>query len=120
MATLAIIDSVGNMTRFSGGVGVNDGDIVVQTSDVSRFDSFMVISTAGAMQVFVSLDGTNYSTAPLSLIDLGATSTAPVTATVGNRLYGFFGNFAAVRVKQTGATAVTAATLTMTKKGGQY
>lgn len=119
MVTLATVDSVGNIERYSGGVGVNDGDIVVDTGDISRHDTFCLISTAGAMEVFPSLDGTNYSTAPLSLIDMGATSTAPVTLTAAGRIYGFFGAFAKVRVKQSGATAVTAATLTMSRKGGQ-
>jgi|SRR6185437_7954163 len=119
MATLATVDENGNMTRYSGGVGVNDTDVIISTGDVSRFDEFLLISTAGAMEVFPSLDGTNYATAPLSLIDMGATTTAPVTITAANRIYGFYGTFAKVKVQQSGATAVTAATMTMSKKGGQ-
>ena len=119
MATLALVDEVGNMVRYSGGIGVNDGDLVIDTGDVSRNDMFLLMSTAGALQVFPSLDGGNYATAPLSLIDMGATSTAPVTVTAAGRIYGFFGTFAKVRVKQSGATAVAAACMTMSKKGGQ-
>ncbi|HEX5461901.1 MAG TPA: hypothetical protein VFX20_18195 [Steroidobacteraceae bacterium] len=118
--TLATVDSVGNMTRYAGGVGANDGDTVIDTSDVSRNDEFLLMSTAGAMQVFPSLDGTNYATDPLSLIDMGATTTSPVTATTANRIFGFYGTFAKVKVKQSGATAVTAATLVMSKKGSQF
>jgi hypothetical protein len=120
MATLATIDIVGNFTRFSGGVGVSNGDTVIQTNDASRYDSFTLISVAGAMAVFVSLDGTHYTTAALSLIDLGATTVAPVVVTAAGRLYAFYGNFALVQVQQSGGTAVTGATLVMTKKGGQY
>ncbi len=120
MATLATVDEVGNMTRYSGGVGVSDTDVVVQTGDVSRFDEFVLMSTAGAMQVFPTLDGVNYAVAPLSLIDMGAVTTAPVTITAANRLYGFFGTFAKVRVQQSGGAAVAAACLTMSKKGGQW
>lgn len=96
---------------FTGGVGVNDNDQVFLTGDVSRFDTFMLLSTAGAMDVFVSLDGANFSTAPLSLQDFGGTSTAPVLVTAANRVYGFRGKFAAVRIDQNGATAVANATL---------
>ncbi|MHB8816142.1 MAG: hypothetical protein ACYDAE_23160 [Steroidobacteraceae bacterium] len=112
-------DIVGSMERFSGGTGVNDGDVVIDTTDVARHDMFLLMSTAGAMQVFPSLDGTNYATSPLSLIDMGATTTAPVTITAAGRMYGFFGTFARVRVAQSGPTGVANAALTMSKKGGQ-
>ncbi|MGH8266630.1 MAG: hypothetical protein ACRETH_09025 [Steroidobacteraceae bacterium] len=120
MATLATLLDAGYTVRYGGGIGVNTGDIVVQTTDASRFDEYMLMSTAGAMAVFVTIDGTNYTTAPLSLIDLGATSTAPVLLTVALRMYAFFGNYKFVQVQQTGATAVTGATLMMSRKGNQF
>lgn len=106
MATLAIVDQYGNVERFSGGVGVNTGDVVVQTGDVTRFDTFMLRSTAGACDVVASLDGTNYD-APLSLDDLGATTSAPVVVTAAARTYRFKGAFALLRVRQSGAPAAT-------------
>jgi len=104
-------NDIGNLLQIHSGVGVSDNDIVIQSSEVSRYDEFLLQSTAGAMDVFVSLDGTNYSTAALSLIDLGATTTAPVIVTAAGRTYGFFGAFMRIRVLQNGATAVAGATL---------
>ena len=95
---------LGNWMRYSGGLGENDNDVVVQTSNVAMYDTFLLMSTAGAMDVVVSLDGTNYCTAPLSLADLGATALDPVVVTVANRVYGFRGCFDLIRVLQNGAT----------------
>lgn len=115
--TVAPANNMGNAMRYAGGVGVNANDVFVQTGDVSGYDSFLLQSTAGAMQVLVSLDGTNYSTAPLSLTDMGATTTNPVIVTAANRTYRFRGTFAKIQVTQNGATAVTGATLICSKLG---
>ena len=101
----------GNRLVISAGSGTNDNDIVIQTDDVSKYRSFFLMSTAGAMDVEVSLDGTNYCTAPLSLIDLGATTTAPVLVTAAGRVYAFPCQALKIRVRQNGATAVANATL---------
>lgn len=94
------------------GSGTNDNDTVIDFDDiVDGADTFMLMSTAGAMDVFVSLDGTNYSTAALSLTDMGATTSDPVIVTVANRVYGFRGKYKAIRVLQNGATAVENAVL---------
>lgn len=98
--------------RFKTASGTNDNDVVIQTDDVTAFNTFLLQSTGGAMDVFVSLDGTNYSTAALSLTDLGATTSDPVVVTAANRTYGFRGSFAAIRVLQNGAGAVANACLT--------
>lgn len=94
------------------GSGTNDNDVVIQFDSAEYFDAFMLTSTAGAMDVFVSLDGTNYTTAALSLADLGSVTTDPVLVTVAGRLYGFRGKFRNIRVLQNGVTAVVAASLT--------
>lgn len=104
-------DDLGNSFRYKDGVGTNDNDVVIQSGDVSRFDEFTLISTAGALDVFASLDGDNYATAALSLIDCGATTSDPVIVTAANRIYQFFGTFAKIRVLQNGASAVADATL---------
>lgn len=93
------------------GSGTSDNDVVIQLERADPYDTFLLMSTAGAMDVFVSLDGTNYSTAALSLTDMGATTTAPVVVTVANRVYGFRGLFRSVRVLQNGGTAVENAAL---------
>ncbi len=92
------------------GTGTNANDVLVATDDVLQFDSFLLMSTAGAVQVLVSIDGTNYSTAPLSLTDMGAIDNNPVLVTVANRIYGFRGKFRFIKVTQNGATG-SAATL---------
>lgn len=109
---------VGNVLRFAAGSGANDNDVVFQTGDVTAYDEYQLHSTAGAMDVFVTLDGTNYTTAPLSLIDQGATTNDPVIVTSAGTLFGFYGTFAKVRVLQNGATAVANATLVCSRKGG--
>jgi hypothetical protein len=101
----------GEILQWTAGTGVNDNDVVIQTNDTSRYDEFMLQSTAGAMDVFVSLDGTNYSTAALSILDLGATTSDPVVVTAANRTYAFFGTFRKIRVLQNGATGVANGTL---------
>src|SRR6185503_17338894 len=90
---------------YAGGLGANDNDVIVQADNISLFTKFFVMTTAGAVDVTVSIDGTNYSTAPLSLIDLGATAIGTaVLVTVANRIYSFSGTFQNVRVLQNGAT----------------
>jgi hypothetical protein len=101
-------------TRIRGtstGSGTNDNDQVILLDDAGPFDTFLLMSTAGAMDVFVSLDGTNYTTAPLSLADLGASDTIPVLVTVANRMYGFRGKYRKIKILQNGATAVEDAAL---------
>ncbi len=106
---------LGNVLSFTAGTGVNDNDVVIQTTDVSGYREFSLQSTAGAMDVFVSLDGTNYTTAPLSMIDRGATTSDPVIVSAANRSYAFFGTFHMLRVLQNGATAVANAALLCSK-----
>jgi hypothetical protein len=100
------------MTGQKTGTGTNDNDVVISLDqNAEAYDTFLLMSTAGAMDVFVTLDGTNYSTAALSLADLGATSTDPVVVTAANRVYGFRGKYRGIRVLQNGATGVANATL---------
>lgn len=94
------------------GTGTNDNDVVINFTNIpDDVDTFHLMSTAGAMDVFVSLDGTNFATAAHSLSDLGAITSDPVVVTAANRCYGFRGKFAAVKVLQNGVTAVVGAVL---------
>lgn len=100
------------ITGKKTGSGTNDNDVVIQLDqNAEAYDVFLLMSTAGAMDVFASLDGTNYSTSALSLADLGAISTDPVVVTAAGRLYGFRGKYQGIRVLQNGATAVENAVL---------
>lgn len=100
------IDNLAQGRRYVGIAGINDNDVVLETDDVSRYSAFMLMTTAGAVDVFVSLDGTNFATAALSLVDMGAVTTTPVIVTAAARIYGFRGIFKKIRVLQNGATAV--------------
>ena len=108
MNVSALEERFGTYFRYSG-TGTNAGDILVTTSDVSTLDACMVMSSVGAIYVEVTLNGTNWTTAPLSLQDFGATTSDPVVASVAGRMYGFVGKYRNIRIKQSGATAATAA-----------
>lgn len=104
------LDNFGASVRYYG-TGTNDNDVLFETNDVSQFSAFMIMSTAGAVDVFPSLDGTTYSTAPLALQDFGAVTNDPVLVTVAGRMYGVAGKFRKVKVLQNGATAAAASAL---------
>ena len=106
LSALAAAELAGPYTRYYG-TGVNDNDVLV-TAEVSQYDACTIMSTTGAVDVFVSLDGTNYATSALSLQDMGATSTDPVLVTAANRVYGFVVKARGIRVLQNGATAANA------------
>jgi hypothetical protein len=97
-----------SILRKVGGVGVNAADIVFEiTANADLYDSWQLASTAGAMVVVGSIDGTNYQSASIAMVDLG--STAPgtyVTATVAGGNYGIKGRWKKLKVSQTGAAAV--------------
>ena len=102
--TLATDEFYGDVLVWTGGISTDDNEVVVQTADVFNYETFLLLGTAGAMDVTITLDGTNYSTAPLSLTDMGAAASAPVIVTVANRVYGFKGRFNKIRVLQNGGT----------------
>lgn len=92
----------------SAGVGVSDNDVIFEVaSNADQFDTWQLGSSAGAMDVFVSGDGTNYQSAAIALIDLGSTapSTAVVVTTAGGN-YGIRGRWRKVKVLQNGGTPV--------------
>lgn len=97
---------LGNGIRYFGSGG-NANDVLFATGDLP-YDSFLLMSTAGAVQVYGSLDGINFSSAPISLQDMGAVTTAPVIVTAAGRIYGFRGRFLAIEVTQNGALASAA------------
>lgn len=92
-----------NFTRYYGSASVDNG-VLFTTGDMSRFDACVLMATAGTVDVYASLDGTNYATSALSLEDKGATALDPVLQASANRVYGFVGKFLFIRVLQVGAT----------------
>lgn len=104
------VEDLGTHIRYYG-TGANDDDVLFTTGDMSRYDACTIMSTDGAVDVFVSLDGTNYASSALSLQDMGATSTDPVLVTAADRVYGFVVKARRIRVLQNGATAASASML---------
>jgi hypothetical protein len=94
------------------GVGVLDNDVVIDTTgtDMSLYTKCNLMSTGGAVDVFVSPIGTDtFATTALQIQDLGAASVAVVQVTAALRWYGFeIGPTRAIRVLQNGGTAATA------------
>lgn len=97
-----------NHVSFEG-VCENDDEELIVTNDVSQFNACVLMSTAGAVDVLVSLDGTTFSTDPISLEDRGAADLTPVLVTTAGRLYAF-GMIGVRRIKvvQNGATGAEA------------
>lgn len=97
------VQPLGNVTLYTN-TTTDDDEVSLQTGDVSQYNVFMLMSVTGAVDVLASLDGTNFSTAALSLVDQGATDAAPVLVTAAARVYGFRGKFRKLKVLQNGAT----------------
>ena len=83
-----------------------DNEETIVTGDVSGYTTFMLMSVTGAVDVYGSLDGTNFSTSPISLVDQGAADLTPVLVTAAGRLYGVRGLYAKLKVVQNGDTDV--------------
>lgn len=97
----------------TAGAGVSNDDIVFEiASNAELFDTWQLGSSAGAMDVFVSGDGTNYQSAAIALIDLGsvAPATAVVVTTAGGN-YGIKGRWKKIKLLQNGGVAVANAFL---------
>jgi len=107
MAAVGTAKFLGEVLKIEGVDGTNDNDIIIETNDVGRYDTFMLSNTLGACDVEVN-DGSKWlTTAPLSLEDEGSGSVNPVIVTTPLRQYKFIGNFHKIRVRQAGATACT-------------
>ncbi len=117
---MAVSLETASTLTIKGGSGTNDNDPIFsrtgtlggETSDVSQFDTFELFSTGGAMDVFVTLDGTNYSSVGLGMTNQTAVDPTPVLVTTAGQVFGFRGKFRNMKILQNGATAVANATLT--------
>lgn len=104
----ATVNELGDRILFTGAC-TEDDEILIQTNDISRYSECSLMSTTGAVDVMVSLDGTTYTTTTLSLIDFGASDTAPVKVTAALRMYAFpIVAFRIIRVMENGATDAAA------------
>ena len=109
--TVGTIDNNGRRQLSSGIAGVNIGDVVIETGDVSQFGRHILTNEGGEVNVVVSADGINFA-AGIAFEDLRSTTPATrVTATVAAGMYLLLGNFKNIKVAQNGATAATSAFL---------
>jgi len=99
-----------NAVRYFG-TGANDEDLVVTAQNTVQFDHCMLMSATGTVDVEVTIDGTTWTTAALSLQDLGATSSDPVLITAALRMYAVNGRYLGIRLRQEGAAAAAASLL---------
>lgn len=106
-------DQAHKLVTVGTGSGTNNNDVVMTIADDSlQYDTWIIGSSAGALDVFVSLDGTNFQSAALALLDLGsATPTTMVAVTTAGGNFAFRGKYKKIRVDQNGATAVVGAVL---------
>lgn len=109
-AAIGTVESNGDRNVWTGIAGVSDNDIVIETRDVSRLDTYQVSCNSGSFDVFVN-DGNQWLTDPLSLADLGAVTVDPVIIGTGLRNFGFRGFYSKIRVRQNNVTALLGATL---------
>jgi hypothetical protein len=92
---------------------VADNATVCEISDDAMcYDTWIVGSTAGVIDVFVSLDGTNYLASLVALLDL--TSTTPSTmvqATIAGGAFVFRGKYRKIKLLQNTTNVVNPALL---------
>jgi hypothetical protein len=117
-ATLAVLafasaqgaeESFGNNgTRYYGTASA-DNQLLFTTGEILRFGrGCMLMSPDGAVDVEGTLDGTNWTTTPITMQDLGAVTVDPVAVTAPDRMYYVPGFYRFLRVRQNGATATSA------------
>lgn len=94
------------------GTGVNDNDLLFTQSNMTPYSTHIIHSTAGTVDVEISIDGTNWTTSatdPIALEDAHGTTHGTYVATLTVGKVGIFrGKVSGIRVRQNGATAATA------------
>ena len=101
-----IIPPAAYYLTWAGTAGTNDDDVVYTSPDVSEFNFHMIEATAGALDVWGSMDGVNYSPVALAGNAVNnASSTARATSISAGNMVQIWGKWKHIRVDQTGATA---------------
>lgn len=99
-----------------GGGTPGAGAVIIETDNVSRYDTFVFLFSAGSFTVEGSIDGSTWSTA-LQLEDRGATTLTMVTTGVAGTKYAMRTKIPYLRVKQSGGTALVGKMLAGTLLG---
>lgn len=97
------VEDRGADATYVGSCTEDDEDLIL-TTDSRDHDACLLMSITGSVDVRTSADGTNYSSAALSLNDYGATDGTKALATTAGRWYGFVSKFRSIRVEQVGST----------------
>jgi hypothetical protein len=120
MAQVGTLDSVSNTSLYTNVATTSSGAVAIQTLDVTRYDTFQLMSLGGAVQVQTTLDGSNFSTAPLAMTDLGSTASTPVILTSSGRMYGFRGKYRGVQITQQSSVTLSTSQVSLIcgKMGG--
>ena len=99
--------AAGEYVTFSSVVGVADNTVLYQSGDISNYNYHIIENeTAISIDVFVSVDGTNYSTAAVALLlidDVGVTGPTPTIALANDKVGIIRGKFKGMRVQQNAA-----------------
>ena len=111
MAAVGTPSDLGTHLAYTGIAGTGDNAVVIETGDISKYKTFSLSSTGGAMDVFVSVDGSSFLANPLSLEDFSGVGGVPVLVTAAGGLYQTRAQVRKIRVMQNGGTAVANAVL---------
>ena len=100
MANVGTQNFAGPTHQIIGIAGLADNQVVIELENAERYNEFTLMSSAGEMDVDVSLDGVNFAAA-VAIEDLHSLTPATrVVVTVADLIYRFQGTFKTVRIRQ--------------------
>ncbi len=103
--------------EIRGIVGVSDNDVVIDFDNAERWNSFILQTTTGVVEVDVSA-GLDVFKSIITLEDLHSTTPATrVVITAATKIYRFTGTFKRIRVRQASGTAAVGTVLLLSRPG---
>ena len=100
MANVGVQNFLGPLHQIVGIPGVADNQVVAELENAERYNRFYFMSSAGLVDVDVSLDGINFAVA-VAFIDLHSLAPATrVIVTAADLIYVLEGTFKTVRFRQ--------------------
>jgi hypothetical protein len=113
---IGAVGDVSNGLQIIGIAGTGAAAVCIQTGDMSRYDTFMLMSTAGSFEVLGCIDDVNYSD-PLTMQDLGDAAATYVIASVAGHMCQLKGQYRYLQVQQVGATDVANLVMLCSRQG---
>lgn len=83
-------------------------EVLITTDTLAPYRECSVMSSTGAVDIVVSIDGTTYSTTVMAVRDQTATTLTNVVVTAALKQYWFNVSFTSLKIRQNGATAAAA------------